>query len=119
MEFLNRITLRGVVGRAEVNAFNGSRVCNFSVVTEYSSKDREGNPLLDYTWFNVTAWEGRDIQIDPFQIQKGVWVEVTGRLRERRYTTQDNEERKSWDLLARSVKVIPREDTHMQPQRDY
>ena len=119
MEFLNRIELRGVVGRAEIGAFNGVHVCNFSVVTEYSTRDRDGNPSLEPTWFNVTAWEGRDVIGDLYQIQKGLWVEVTGRVRVKRYTTQDNDERVSMDIVARKVRVIPRENEAMQPQRDY
>ena len=41
MEFLNRIELRGVVGRADINSNNGHHVCNFSVVTENTAVDRE------------------------------------------------------------------------------
>lgn len=119
MEFLNRIKLRGIVGRSDINAFNGSHVCNFSVVTEYSTRDREGNSAVDVTWFNVAAWERNDVIEDLYQIQKGVWVEVTGRIRVRRYTTQENEERTALDVVARKVVVLPREDVSMQPQRDY
>ena len=119
MEFLNRIELRGVVGRADVNLVNGSHVCNFSVVTEYGSRDKEGNPVTDIVWFNVSAWEGREQIADVFQIQKGMWVEVTGRVRIRRYLTQENEERSVMDVMARKVKILPREEDQMQPQRDY
>ncbi|MBR1570905.1 MAG: single-stranded DNA-binding protein [Bacteroidales bacterium] len=118
MEFLNHIELRGVVGRAEINTFNESRVCNFSVVTEYSIRDKEGNPAIDTAWFNVAAWEGRDMP-DLYEIQKGAWVQVHGRVRIRKYTTQDNEERTAMDVLASSVNMIPRESTRPQPQRDW
>ena len=119
MEFLNKIELRGVVGRADVNVVNGSHVCNFSVVTEYSTRDKEGNPVMDIVWFNVAAWEGREQIGDVFQIQKGMWIEVTGRVRIRRYMTQENEERTVMDVVARKIKVLQREDDQMQPQRDY
>ena len=119
MEFLNKINLRGVVGRADINAFNGSHVVNFSVVTEYSTRDKEGNSASDVTWFNVSAWENRDVMEDMYALQKGVWVEVIGRIRMRRYTTRDNEERTALEVVARKVKVLPREDVSMQPQRDY
>lgn len=119
MEFLNKIELRGVVGRADVNVVNGSHVCNFSVVTEYSTRDKEGNPIMDIVWFNVAAWEGREQIGDVFQIQKGMWIEVTGRVRIRRYMTQENEERTVMDVVARKIKVLQREDDQMQPQRDY
>jgi single-strand DNA-binding protein len=118
MEFLNRIEIRGVVGRAEINTFNGTQVCNFSVVTEYSTRDRDGNPDVDITWFNVSAWQGPSMP-DFYEVQKGTWVEVSGRLRIRKYTTQDNEERQSMDILARTVKMVPRENERLQPQRDW
>ncbi len=119
MEFLNRIELRGVVGRAEVNAYNGCRVGNFSVVTEYSTRDREGNPGTETTWFNVSAWEGRDLP-DFNLIQKGVWIRVVGRIRVRKYITQENEERSVTEVVARKVEMVPREDTETtQPQRDW
>ncbi len=120
MEFLNRIVLRGVVGRAETKSFNGNTVCNFSVVTEASVVDKDRNSTIENTWFNVSAWEGPVIK-DLYLLQKGLWVEVIGRVRIKKYTTQDNEERSSMDILARSVSILPREDASatMQPQKDY
>ena len=120
MEFMNTIELRGVVGRAETGSYNGNRVCNFSVVTEYSSRDKEGHSSIETQWFNVSLWETRDTQkpeID--KLARGTWVRVIGRLRVRKYTTVDNEERSSLDVFARTVEIIPRDDTNMQPQRDY
>lgn len=120
MEFLNRIELRGVVGRADMNAYNGHQVCNFSVITEASAMDREGNSIVEPTWFNVSAWDGVQGIDDLSKIQKGIWVNVIGRLRVRKYVSQDNEERTSLEIPARLVKIIPRENLdQMQPQRDY
>ena len=118
MEFLNRIEIRGVVGRADINSFNGTRVCNFSVVTEYSVRDRDGNPGMETVWFNVSAWDSQDMP-DFYEIQKGAWVYVKGRIRVRKYVTQDNEERSSLDVVAMEVDMIPRENTRPQPQRDW
>lgn len=119
MEFLNRIKLRGVVGRAEVSSFSNSQVCNFSVVTEYSSVDRDGNPSAEVTWFNVSLWDNREGCANLYDIRKGLWVEVIGRIRVRRYTAQNGEERSAWDVMARKVTLIPKEDEGMQPQRDW
>ena len=120
MEFMNRIQLRGVVGRAEISTFsNNNSVCNFSVVTDYSSVDREGNPVIESTWFNVSAWNGRDGITSLYDIQKGVWIEVVGRIRSRRYTTQNGEEKTTTEVLARKVTLVPREEDSLQPQRDW
>lgn len=118
MEFINEIRIRGVVGRADVNTPGSRQVCNFSVVTEYSTVDRDGGPVTETSWFNVAAWEGRCGLQDLHSVQKGSWVEVIGRTRIRKYTTLDNEERTSFDVIARSVQVLPRDMDRMQPQRD-
>lgn len=120
MEFLNKIELKGVVGRAEINSFNNSQVCNFSVVTEYSTIDKERNAIIETTWFNVSAWSGRDSITDLYSIQKGVWVRVVGRIRVRKYTTQTGEERTTMDVIAGRVELLQKDDdaSTMQPQRD-
>ena len=120
MEFINKIELRGVVGRADINTFASSRVCNFSVVTEYSSRDREGNSAVESLWFNVSIWDSLDNPQFPLErIAKGCWVNVVGRLRLRRYTTIESEERQSLDVVARHVELLEKDDPFMQPQREY
>ena len=44
MEFLNKIELRGIVGQSSLNRVGDSQVCRFSLVTEYSYKDRATTP---------------------------------------------------------------------------
>ncbi len=117
---MNKIHLRGIVGKADINTFpNNSQVCNFSVVTEYSTVDRDGNSVIEPTWFNVSIWNGKGGFTELYDIQKGVWVDVQGRLRTRRYTAQTGEERSVTEVIARSVQVLPREDENLQPQKDY
>ena len=116
MEFLNRIELRGVVGQAALNRIGESQVCRFSLVTEYSYKDRENNPVVDVTWFNVTAWEGKNMP-DFRQIGKGVIVQVAGRVRTFRFTMADGTEKSGWEILARRVNILAPDDDPVQPQR--
>lgn len=52
MEFLNKIELRGIVGTVTLNRVGESQVCRFSLVTEYSYKDRENNPVVDVTCYS-------------------------------------------------------------------
>ena len=120
MEFINRIELQGVVGRAEINSFNNSQVCNFSVVTEYSTVDRERNSIIETAWFNVSAWSGRNNISELYNLQRGSWVRVTGRIRVRKYTTQTGEERSAMDIIANKVELLQKDAdaASMQPQRD-
>ena len=52
MEFLNKIELRGIVGQSSLNRVGETQVCRFSLVTEYSYKDRGNNPVVDVTCYS-------------------------------------------------------------------
>ena len=108
MEHLNRIELRGRVGTIRSNEVNGSKVTNFSVVTEYLYKTRDGNAVSETTWFNVTAWHGKDMP-DFNSIVKGMPVYVSGRMRTSRYTSAEGVEKQYYEIMANKVRLI--EDT--------
>lgn len=52
MEFMNKIELRGIVGTSSLNRVGDSEVCRFSIATDYSYKDRDGNPVVDTTCYS-------------------------------------------------------------------
>ena len=116
MEFINRIELRGIVGPTPLNKVGESQVCRFSIVTEYSFKDRDNNPVVDTTWFNITAWEGRNMP-DLRQIVRGAIVQVHGRVRTFKYTMADGAEKSGWEVLARRITLLEPDDDPVQPQR--
>ena len=116
MEFINRIELRGIVGNASYNRIGESQVCRFSLATDYAYKDRDGNPVVDTTWFNITAWEGKNMP-ELHLIGKGVIVQVAGRVRTFRFTMADGAERSGWEILARRVTILASDDDPVQPQR--
>ena len=116
MEFLNKIELRGIVGQSSLNRVGDAQVCRFSLVTEYAYKDRGNNPIVDVTWFNITAWEGKNMP-ELRQIEKGVIVQVAGRVRTFHFTSADGAERSGWEIMARRVTILPSDDDPVQPQR--
>ena len=116
MEFINKIELRGIVGTSTLTRVGESQVCRFSLATDYSYKDRDGNPVVDTTRFNVTAWEGRNIP-DLRSVVRGAIVQVSGRVRTYKYTTADGVEKSSWEVFARRVSVLAPDDDPLQPQR--
>lgn len=116
MEFMNKIELRGIVGTSSLNRVGDNQVCRFSIATDYSYKDRDGNPVVDTTWFNVTAWEGKNIP-DLRSVIRGTIVQVTGRVRTYKYTTADGEVKSSWEVIARRVTILEPDDDPVQPQR--
>ena len=104
MEFINRIELVGVVGRVHKQTFSNRTVANFSVVTEYSFKDKTGGAIVETTWHNVIAWQNGEMPLD--LIEKGSHVCVHGRLRCRKYTSESGESRTSYEIIASGVNIL-------------
>lgn len=108
MQDLNRIEIRGRVGRVIFRDIAGGQVANLSVATNYCYKNHEGNPVIETTWHNVTAWGNEKNRIA--DLKKGDTVHVTGRLRQIRYTTASGEDRTTTEVFAATLEVITNEN---------
>ena len=105
IEHINKIELQGHVGTVRTNEFNGSKVANFTMVTEFMYKSREGNIVSESTWHNIVAWESSQIS-DLDKIVKGMPVNVTGRLRVSRYTSADGIEKQYHEVMANKIRFL-------------
>jgi single-strand DNA-binding protein len=105
MEHLNRIELHGRVGTVRTNEVNGSKVANFSLVSELLYKTREGLAVSETTWFNVAAWSNKDMP-DLDKIEKGTRLYVSGRMRSARYTSAEGVEKQFYEVLANKVRFL-------------
>ena len=107
MEQLNKIELRGTIGSIRLQSFNDNSVAHFTLATNYVYKDKDGSPVIETTWHNVTAWEGRDIQ-KLGELEKGTKVYVLGRVRNQKFTGSDGIDRISNAVISRRiVKIDP------------
>lgn len=105
MEQFNKIELRGNVGYVRLQNVNGKNVAHLSVATNYVYKGRNGEPVIETTWHNVTAWENKGIP-SLSSIDKGAKVHVIGRIRSQRYTDSDGIERTSYEVLASQLFIL-------------
>lgn len=105
MEQLNRIELRGSVGFIRQQVVNGRMVVHLSVATNYVYKDRNGDPVIETTWHNVSAWEGKGCP-NLGKIEKGCKVYVQGRLRGQRYTDSEGIERYAFEVVAYQLNLL-------------
>jgi single-strand DNA-binding protein len=109
MEYINKVELKGRVGTVRSNVVNGSRVANFSLVTDMLYKTKDGTPVSEATWFNIAAWEGKEVQMLDL-IEKGSVVHVWGRLRSSRFEGQDGTEKQYYELLATKLRVMKEDE---------
>ncbi|MBQ6286802.1 MAG: single-stranded DNA-binding protein [Bacteroidales bacterium] len=106
MEQLNRIEIRGNIGNVNILKVRDTRVAHFSVATNFAYKDRNGEPVIETTWHNVTAWEGNKGIASLDVLQKGFPIYVTGRLRVQKYIGSDGMEKTGVDVIATSIEAV-------------
>jgi single-strand DNA-binding protein len=82
----NRAILIGRLGRdPETKTIeNGKKVTHFTLATDDSFKNAEGQKVSEATWHNITAWNGLADVADRF-LKKGREVAVEGRIVYRSY----------------------------------
>lgn len=105
MEQLNKVELRGIVGSVRIQTFDDNRMARIGLATNFAYKDREGTAVIDTSWHNVIAWEGRNIQ-NLEKIEKGTKLRVIGRIRYQNYTGLDGVDRTGTDILANQIQII-------------
>ena len=87
MASLNRVTLIGNLGKDPEQRFmpNGNAVCNFSIATTESWKDKQsGAKQEETTWHNITMY-GKLAEIAAQYLTKGSSVYLEGKLKTRKY----------------------------------
>lgn len=112
MEQLNRIELRGNVGSVRLQAVGDKQVAKLTVATNYIYKGKDGEPVIETTWHNVTAWEGKNIA-NLNKVEKGDKVHILGRLRNQKFIGNDGVERTAYDVLAGKLEILD-EDEYLQ-----
>ena len=108
---INKVILVGNLGKdPEVRATqSGSEICNLTLATSDSWKDKEGQPQSRTEWHQVVFFR-RMAEILTEFARKGTLVYVTGPIRKRQYTGKDQQEHTVVELHARTLKVLSRKD---------
>jgi len=86
----NKVQLIGNLGKAPeiINTENGKKIARFSLATNESYRNAQGEKVTDTQWHNVVAW-GKTAGIAEKYLQKGTEVAVEGKLVSRSYTAKD------------------------------
>ena len=105
MEQINKIELLGVVGSVRLQNTGDRKMAKFTMVTNRAYKNKEGVPVIESQWHNVTAFEGRQVQ-DLEKIEKGRAVHVWGRLQIQHYSGPDGIDRVSVDVICTKLDHI-------------
>lgn len=108
MASVNKVILVGNLGRdPEVRySAEGSAICNISIATTSQWKDRTSGERREETEWHRVVFYNRLAEIAGEYLRKGRPVYVEGRLRTRKWTGQDGQERFTTEIIAEQMQML-------------
>ena len=107
MPSVNKVILMGNLGRDPEVRFmpNGDAVCNFSIATTDSWKDKAGERQEKTEWHNIVMYR-RLAEIAGEYLKKGRPVYIEGRLQTRKWQTKEGQDRYTTEIIADSMQML-------------
>ena len=112
MPSVNKVILLGNLGRDPEVRFmpNGEAVCNFSIATTDSWKDKAGEKQERTEWHNIVMYR-KLAEIAGEYLKKGRQVYIEGRLQTRKWQTKEGQDRYSTEIIADNMQMLGGKDS--------
>lgn len=109
---VNKVIILGRVGRdPEFKETSGGDLAHFSMATSYRQKDRE-----EVTeWHNIVVF-GRLTDVVGKYVFKGDLLYVEGRLRTRKWTDKNGDDRSTTEIVADRIELLGRSSKRTEEQ---
>ncbi len=103
----NKVQLIGNVGGAPTitNLDSGKKVVRFSLATNESFKNSNGEKKTETNWHNIVAW-GKTAEIIEKYVIKGKEIAIEGKLVSRSYETKEGEKRTITEVVVNEVLLL-------------
>jgi len=101
---MNKVMLIGRLGKDPElrETKNGTKVCNFSVATTESYKDKKTGEYVNNTeWHNIVVW-GALAEVCSKFLKKGAEVLVEGKMQTRQYEKKDGSKAYTTEVVVQS-----------------
>ena len=104
---VNKVILVGRLGRDPETRYTGGgqAVANFTMATDESYKDKNGERQKRTEWHRITAW-GKLAEICQQYLKKGTMVYIEGRIQSREWQDKEGQKRTSYDIVANTMKML-------------
>jgi len=109
---VNKVILVGNLARDPElrNTTNGNAVCNFTVATTDSWKDKESGEKQEKTeWNSVVAW-GKLAEVCGKYLHKGKQVYIEGKLQTRKWKDKEDNDKYTTETVAHTMQMLGRRD---------
>ena len=103
----NKVQLIGRLGQDPeiINFTDGNKMAKFSLATDDSYKDKDGNKVERAYWHNVVV-RGGLVKVVENYITKGKEIAVEGKLTNRSYETASGEKRYVTEILCNEFLML-------------
>lgn len=107
MASVNKVIVLGNLGKdPELRHLpNGDAVCNFSLATTESWKDKDGNKQDKTEWHNVVIFR-KLAEIAGEYLKKGRPVYIEGRLQTRKWQDKEGKDRYTTEIVADQMQML-------------
>jgi single-strand DNA-binding protein len=104
---VNKVVLVGNAGQdPEVRHLDsGVAVANFSLATNESYKDKNGERVTQTEWHRIVLWRGL-AEVAEKYVKKGELLYIEGRLRTRSWDDKDGVKRYTTEVFADAMKML-------------
>ena len=104
---VNKVILVGRLGRDPETRYTGSgqAVANFSVATDESYKDRNGERQKRTEWHKIVVW-GKQAEIAQQYLTKGSLIFIEGRIQSREWQDKEGQKRTSFEIVANNFRML-------------
>jgi single-strand DNA-binding protein len=103
----NKVQLIGHLGNDPeiVNLESGTKLAKFSIATNETYKNAQGEKVEDTQWHNIVAW-GKTAEIVESYLTKGKEVAIEGKLTNRSYETKTGEKRYITEIKCNELLML-------------
>jgi len=104
---VNKVILVGRLGRDPETRFTsgGQAVANFSIATDESYKDRNGERQKRTEWHKIVVW-GKQAEIAQQYLKKGSLLFLEGRIQSREWQDKEGQKRTSFEIVATNFRML-------------
>ena len=103
----NNVQLIGNLGQDPeiINLESGKKLAKFSIATNESYKDKNGEKVEQTYWHNIVAW-GKTAEIVENYVCKGKEVAITGKLTNRSWDGKDGNKRYTTEVVGSELLMM-------------
>jgi single-strand DNA-binding protein len=104
---VNKAILVGRLGKDPETRYTsgGQAVCNFTLATDESFKDRSGERQKRTEWHRIVVW-AKQAEIAQQYLHKGSLVYVEGRIQTRQWDDKEGQKRTTTEIVATNFRML-------------